>query len=159
MKQRRETGLPSAAAAVAAILLSGCTSVRAPANAAGPLDQPATDVGLLQAKAPDVLLRAAASPYAPLQRCAKIRAEQVLLDEVLGPDLDTPALSPSASDTASALASDLIGGLLPYRAIVRRLTGATAREEDLERAVMAGIARRGFLRGLARARRCAARVG
>lgn len=142
------------AAVMAALALGGCSTTRVPSEPLNPLDRPATDLGLLQSTAPALLLHAQANPYAPLERCVKIRAEIAQLDEVLGPDVDRPPPETSPGDTASAIASDLIGGFIPYRSIVRRLSGAAERQEDLERAVTAGVARRGFLRGLARAKRC-----
>lgn len=143
-------------ACAAALLLGGCASTRTPDSTTNPLDRPAADIGLIQSVAPEILQRARAAPYAPLERCARIRAELAALDEALGPDVDAPRDEASGSDTAAAIASDVIGGFIPYRGIVRRLTGAADRQAELERAVEAGVARRGFLKGLARARRCPA---
>ena len=55
MRQQLEASLSRLAVATAALALTACTTVRAPADTSGPLDRPAMDVGLLQARAPDAL--------------------------------------------------------------------------------------------------------
>jgi hypothetical protein len=72
---------------------------------------------------------------------------------VLGPDLDAADEQEDDSEfDASGLLSGAIGGIvgLPYRSIVRRLSGAAGRERVLRDAIFAGMVRRAFLKGAAR---------
>ena len=102
---------------------------------------------------PDILVRAADAPYDRPDQigCASILSEIDALDLVLGPDLDQLPEEDEASDTdGNAVLSGAIASLigLPYRGIVRRLSGAGKREEMLRKAILAGMVRRGFLKGL-----------
>ena len=49
---------------------------------------------------------------------------------------------------------DAVG--LPFRGVVRRLSGAEARDRELRAYVLAGIVRRAFLKGVAQAHDCPA---
>lgn len=109
---------------------------------------------------PAVLKAVAADPYkAPAEpACETIPAELKTLDDVLGPDADAaPGKSrPRAVRWAGDWAGGAIRGLVPYRGVVRFLTGAGDKDKALTRAAMAGAARRGFLRGLEANMQCAA---
>ena len=48
----------------------------------------------------------------------------------------------------------MVNSIIPFRGIVRELTGAAAAQRRYADAIDAGYARRGFLRGLQTARRC-----
>lgn len=113
------------------------------------LGQPLRDLSLIREIAPDVLLRAAAAPYAleSVADCPGTRAEIQRLDVALGPDLEPAAKAGGVS--VGGLAADLVGGAvgLPFRGVVRVMTGAQAREAALRTAVLAGMVRRGFLKG------------
>jgi len=52
-----------------------------------------------------------------------------------------------------------VNTLLPFRGIVREVSGAAPAERKLAAAVGAGFARRGYLRGLHQARRCSTPTG
>lgn len=107
---------------------------------------------------PAVLAEAAAAPYALTSdaACDVIEAEIDELDRVLGPDLDRTGVDRESSiaiDLATSAIGDVIG--LPFRGVVRRMSGAERRDQDLADAVLAGMVRRGFLRGAATSRSCA----
>lgn len=144
-------------AACAGLLLGACATTRSlpPSSqaerAGAAIEQPFRDLSLLQEVAPEALIRAAAAPYKPASDCAALRAEIVELDKVLGPDVDEP--QPAAGST---LVADLIGGAigLPFRGVVRQVTGAAARDRALRAGVLAGMARRGFLKGAASRMAC-----
>lgn len=111
--------------------------------------QPFRDLSLIREVAPEPLTRAAAAPYdtAKIADCAAARAEVAELNDALGPDLSA---DPQAGRlTVQGLAGDLVGGAigLPFRGIVRMVTGAEDREQALRAAVLAGMVRRGFLKG------------
>lgn len=118
------------------------------------IGEPFRDTGWTRENPPEVLIRAAAAPYAlPADtECSAILNEIAALDLVLGPDLDDPVAREEESGLdASGLLSGAIGGVLglPYRSIVRRLSGASGRERVLRDAIFAGMLRRAFLKGLA----------
>lgn len=121
--------------------------------------QPFRDLGFIQEAPSEALRRAVRAPYAVPEGgdCTTLAAEVAALDAILGPDVDQPAGKSDAAD-------DLVAGAvrsafsLPFRGVVRRLTGAERRDRDLREAVRAGAARRGFLKGLAHAAQCSVGV-
>ena len=118
------------------------------------VSQPFHDLGLVNPPVPAPLARALAAPYAPVaQDCPAIRAEIAELDLALGEDVDRPvAGGPSATSLLAGALGGVIG--LPYRGLVREITGAARRDRTAARALLAGVARRGFLKGLALAWAC-----
>lgn len=119
------------------------------------VQQPIEDAGLIRKVAPPVVLAAAAAPYdeAWAGDCAHIAADLVVLDAALGPDVDQPAPRPGAR----GVVMDVIKGALnlPYDSVVRQLSGAERRDRAYRRAVLAAVARRGFLKGRASVMKCA----
>lgn len=111
--------------------------------------QPLRDLSVIREAAPEALQRAALTPYdtAELTDCKHARDELARLDAALGPDL-APG-GKSAGVSVHGLAVDLVGGALgmPYRGLVRRVTGAETRDQALRTAVLAGMVRRGFVKG------------
>lgn len=154
-------GARAFALSVCLLAVSGCASTtyahRTGDNRVGDaIGEPFRDTGWTRENPPEVLIRAAAAPYAlPSDtECSGVLNEIAALDLVLGPDLDDPVGPEEESDLdASGLLSGAIGGVLglPYRSILRRLSGASGRERVLRDAIFAGMVRRAFLKGLARA--------
>lgn len=120
------------------------------------VEQPFRDLSLMRDKPVDALTSAAAAPYGPPDPlpCEKIVREIQALDEALGPDIDAP--QGKTKSAAQSLAEDAVADALslPFRGIVRTLSGAARREREARRAVLAGMVRRGFLKGLARGSAC-----
>jgi len=119
--------------------------------------QPVRDVGLSKDKIPPVLQNAFDMPYvAPARGCGALVAELTELNAVLGRDFDdVPAKGDDkATQIAQAGGEMLVNSLIPFRGLVREVSGAAGAERRRLAAVNAGLARRGFLRGLARERRC-----
>jgi hypothetical protein len=118
-----------------------------------------TGLGLTGADVPPLLQTVEAHPYAPptAMTCPALTAALTELDDLLGPDIDndTEAEPQSRSDKVRSSGGDLVRGLVPYGGVVRTLTGASKKDKLLAKAVTAGYARRGFLRGLALTRKCA----
>lgn len=117
--------------------------------------QPGRDVGVVKTKFPPVLQTAARNPYSlsGLNRCNQIADAVDELDAVLGPDF--VAGSPVRQKHKFKVTGDTVAGLIvPFRGIVREVTGAASATRDLNRAISAGMARRGFLRGVYQTRRC-----
>lgn len=127
-----------------------------PGQVEGAMNRPLTDLGIVRTTIPEALQTAVAAPYAAADptNCQALSAEIVSLDEVLGPDLDS---RPAKSE---GMASEMLLGAfqsaldLPYRGILRRLTGAEKRDRARTAAVLAGMVRRAWLKGLARNANC-----
>ncbi|MFC3068362.1 hypothetical protein [Phenylobacterium soli] len=114
------------------------------------VQQPMRDLSLIRDAAPPVLTRAVAEPYdrEQVKTCAQVTHELAELDTALGPDLK-PGDKPGSGLSIGGLAADLVGGAigLPFRGVVRHVTGAEQRDRALRAAVLAGMVRRGFLKG------------
>lgn len=144
-------------------LLAACSSTdtRKVSDAA---TTPLSDLNVVRADIPDVLRAAAAAPYAPPAdtSCPALVADIRALDEVLGPDLDAPSgkggpsLLERGEDAATGALQRTAEGVIPFRGWVRKLTGAERYAKQVSAAITAGGVRRGFLRGLAAGKACAA---
>lgn len=104
-------------------------------------------LGISGPKTPAALQALVAAPYAlPSQPdCAAMAREIADLDEVLGPDVDAVAASRDGTGDAFGSAAR---GVIPYRWVMRLMTQAGRRDRELRLAVLAGTARRGYLKGL-----------
>ena len=147
------------------LLLASCTTEQ-PKQIGTALITPLSDLNLVNAPIPEPLLAASAAPYKiPIdQSCEALAVTVRALDEVLGPDLDTP---PSSADPGlvergtSAVGQAAVGAvqrtaesLVPFRSWVRKLSGAERYSKQVSAAIAAGTARRAFLRGIAAAKGC-----
>jgi hypothetical protein len=116
---------------------------------------PMTDLNIRPDEIPKLLLDAQASPYgvAGLTRCSQIAAEVGEFDAVLGQDVDLPAMAgPRVSP--GRVAQSVVGSFIPFRGIVRELSGANAQDRALQYAIQSGLARRAFLKGYGEAKGC-----
>lgn len=117
---------------------------------AGAMTQPFRDLNIMREEQAAVLTTAAAAPYAPPSDCSGSLVELQRLDEALGPDIDAPTeKSNPATAFVGEMVVDAVRGAtgLPFRGIVRRVTGAAKREKDAKHAVYAGALRRAYLKG------------
>ena len=124
------------------------------------VSQPARDLNLMHDPQAAALARAYAAPYGQpaTQTCAALAAEIADLDLVLGKDLDSHEWKATiGGDRVNELALDAIRDLvgLPFRGIVRRVSGADQRDRLQKAAVLSGFVRRAYLKGLGDARGCA----
>ena len=148
---------PAAAMLGLALTLAAAPALAGPPGSAslvGAATQPLRDLNLVRTKVAEPLQEARQAPYdiSDLGTCETLGAEIAELDAVLGPDVDAEAQkNPGMVKT---LAASAVSGAvkLPFRGVVRRLTGAEARDRAREQSVMAGMARRAFLKGVALAR-------
>lgn len=129
---------------------------------AGPVARPGEessglDLGIIGPKTPEILEKAKADPYAqPAEPvCERLPEELTALDEALGPDADAPRpkrrllrLQPTK------WVGQAMRSAIPHRDVVRFLTGADRKQKALNDAAMAGWARRGYLKGLAKTLAC-----
>jgi len=146
---------------VIAMAVAGCATQPMPppgsqADLSHTVEQPLRDLSLVREQAPEVLQRAAVDPYdmTGVEDCAAAIAELARLDAALEPDL-APG-SGSTGVSVQGLATDLIAGAfgLPFRGVVRTISGAESRDRALRAAVLAGMVRRGFLKGRLDLMRC-----
>ena len=123
--------------------------------------QPARDVNLKQDRIPPRLLQIEKAPYdlSNIEGCRAITAEIASLRPLLGPDVnEDPRLTRAEKRerSVSRVAGGIIGGLIPFRGIVREVSGANAAQMRYQRAMAAGFARRSFLKGMAHSKGCKA---
>lgn len=146
---------PAVLASLAALSLAACAT-QAPAPSGSPdmghaIQQPMRDLSLIQEQAHPALKHAVADPYATagVSECAETIHEIALLDTALGPDLKPGGEKAKGMIEPDSLAVDLVQGAVgfPFRGVVRTVTGADRRDRELRAAVLAGMVRRGFLKG------------
>lgn len=120
--------------------------------------QPARDVGVARTDIPPVLQAAANAPYSVegIRTCRDISTAFHALTDVIGPDFKAGEVKKEnrAGKLAEAGGKTIVNSLIPFRGLVREVTGAAPAQRRLERAIASGYARRGFLRGMHQARKC-----
>ena len=131
-------------------------------SVAGAAKAPLRDLNVIRTQVPDVLVRALADPYErpATKKCQDLVALLGPLNDALGADIDLPPTEeertamerarPTALGAAAGLASDVI----PFRGVVRQLSGAAKHDEYVQAAIVAGFSRRAYLKGLGEARGC-----
>ena len=121
-----------------------------------------TGLGLTGADLPALLKDIKADPYKAVAApaCDTIPAEIQAINDLLGRDVD---FVPPPTDTATKIedqamksGASMVRGLVPYGGVVRFVTGANKKDSALREAILAGYARRGFLRGVQAGLRCPA---
>jgi len=144
------------------MLLAACASGDGSSKLSTAATTPLSDLNLVNAPIPEVLAAAQKAPYAvPADSgCPALAAAVRSLDEVLGPDLDAPATEANPSlierggDAAASALQSAAAGVVPFRGWVRKLSGAERYSKQVAAAIAAGTVRRGFLKGIARAKQC-----
>ena len=120
--------------------------------------RPAQDIGVVKTKVPPLLAQAAEDPYSMngAGSCPAIATSVRALSNVLGPDFgdDAPVRGTKKGAIAKAGGTALVDSIIPFRGLVREVTGAASAERRVQLATFAGVARRGFLRGIYRTRGC-----
>lgn len=117
---------------------------------------PITDLNLAKDEIPPALLSAQEDPYASagLASCKEIAAAIAPLDAALGPDMDVvdgdnDRISPGS------VAKSVVASFIPFRGILRELSGAAEHQRNFQAAIYAGAVRRGYLKGLGQQKGCA----
>lgn len=121
---------------------------------------PLADVNVRKKEVPPVLVAALADPYdlAGLKSCAGYTTAIASLDAALGDDIDVAqdkTDDEKMGNGAGTIAKSLIGSFIPFRGVIRQLSGANAQQRAWERALYAGSVRRAFLKGMGKAKGCA----
>lgn len=129
------------------------------------VQSPFEDIGLKKQTIPEKLQKIVDDPYAlpPQVSCEGIQSEIIELDTLLGPDVCTPSnqigVAVSAkgeyveqgAKLAREQAVGMVSGkvnIIPFRGVVRRISGADKHVKLVERSYQAGKLRRAFLKGL-----------
>jgi hypothetical protein len=120
--------------------------------------QPARDVGVMKRQIPPILVRAKDDPYSlqGLKTCKQLAAEITELNVVLGADYvaGVETKENKAGKLAEAGGKTVINSIIPFRGLVREVSGAAPADRRMKAAQEAGYARRGFLRGVHANRGC-----
>ena len=127
---------------------------------------PLRDLNLRRDKIPEPLKKIT-NPYNvdPSLTCPQIAAEVRVLDGILGRDFDIPppdkkGLEERAAEGASSAFLDAVSsgasGFIPYRGVVRTLSGANAHQRRVLKAYERGSHRRAYLKGLGQVKGCPA---
>ncbi len=122
--------------------------------------QPAQDVNVKKIEIPKKLKDIQKKPYSlkNMNSCAALIAEVKALNDALGSDLDEKGdkdASEKRKATAKRVGGSITGGLIPFRGIVREVSGAAKAQRKYNKAVTAGVTRRAFLKGIGQERKCA----
>lgn len=117
---------------------------------------PLEDFNIDSKDIPDVLLAASQDPYDSngIRNCNDVVARIAVLDNVLGPDFDIPQDEGGGISTGR-VAKSVVGSLIPFRGIVREVSGANQKRNEARLAFMAGMVRRAYLKGKGEAQGCA----
>ena len=129
---------------------------------------PLEDLNLKRTHIPQILLDAMSRPYdlAGLDKCETIAGEVRKLDALLGPDLDEPPPPPDESTMrqkggrmANKAAVGAVRGatrsIIPFRGLIRQMTGAEKHQKLVDEAIQAGKSRRAYLKGVGMNKNCA----
>lgn len=116
---------------------------------------PVTDLNIDSQKIPDLLIAAQREPYSlnGLRTCGQLVAAVNRFDALLGPDIDLPQEERDMISTGR-VAKTVVGSLIPFRGLIREFSGANDHDRKVRAAIQAGLARRGFLKGVGQMRDC-----
>jgi hypothetical protein len=116
---------------------------------------PMTDLNLSRTEVPALLAEAQQRPYSlqGLDTCEQLIRAVDEFNAVLGPDLDLPQAE-RARLSGGRIAQWAVGRFIPFRGLIREISGANRQQREVEAAIQAGLMRRAFLKGVGVARRC-----
>ena len=122
--------------------------------------QPLTELNLRHAKIAPILATARKKPYGldAIDSCDAIASEVAALDAALGADIDTAegkAVATRFANGAGRIARSMIMSFVPFHAVIREVSGASARQHDFDLALYAGSVRRAYLKVIGEERGCA----
>lgn len=129
---------------------------------AGAAKAPLRDLNFIRTQVPQVLVDALGDPYARpnTKKCQELVALIQPLNDALGADIDTPptpeeqSMIDRARPTALSAMAGVASDVIPFRGVVRQLSGAAKHDEYVQAAIVAGFSRRAYLKGLGEARGC-----
>ncbi|KAB7644806.1 hypothetical protein [Polymorphobacter fuscus] len=121
--------------------------------------RPLKDLNIIKAKVAPEIEAIMQEPYSlkGIRSCAQFKTAINRMTAVLGPDVDSPQTQKddkTPAEVALSLGESAAGGIIPFSGVIRRLTGAEARQKYAQAAIYAGSVRRAYLKGTARAKGC-----
>jgi hypothetical protein len=129
---------------------------------------PLTDLNLRRQEIPPILKEAVTKPYdlTGLEHCEDIAREVIELDALLGEDFDEPPAPPDqrtntekgkdmANHAAVGAMRNAARSIIPFRGLVRQVTGAERHQKEVDTAIQAGKVRRAYLKGVGMNKNCA----
>ncbi len=122
-------------------------------------EKPLKDLNIIKPKVAPEIERIMAAPYSlkGISTCAQYKAAVGRLTNVLGPDVDSPQTQKqdkTPAEVALGLGESAAGSIIPFTGLIRRISGAEARDKYAKAAIYAGSVRRAYLKGTARAKGC-----
>ncbi|RNJ63151.1 MAG: hypothetical protein EDM03_01610 [Porphyrobacter sp. IPPAS B-1204] len=151
--------LPLAAiAAIAAIIaLPAHAQVMPEPDVTEVAKTPLRDLNIDARDIPEVLQTAVRDPYATqgMETCNALVTAIANLDMALGADYDIAESDGNDRLSEGRIGQSIVGSFLPFRGIVREVSGAAGNERQLRAAYTAGMVRRAFLKGWGLGRGCA----
>lgn len=153
----RHLVLPALTAIAAFAAAPLAAQVMAEPDATEVAKTPLRDLNIDGKDIPQVLQTAALNPYATdgMRKCAAIVSEIAALDSALGADYDIAVEGDGDRLNEGRIGQSVVGSIIPFRGIVRELTGAASNDRTLRAAYTAGMVRRAFLKGWGLGRGCA----
>jgi hypothetical protein len=126
------------------------------------LNQPFADLNFSGVAIPPILARAQADPFALPGDCEGVDREIAALSLFLGPALSSRE-KPAAAGNGTAnfawgAARSAAGSVIPFRGVVRWISGADRRDRQVQEAVLAGYVRRAYLEGIEEGQGCNAPI-
>lgn len=117
---------------------------------------PLRDLNIDGRDIPEVLQVAVRDPYssAGMAECNGLVIEIAALDSVLGADYDIAESDGRDRFSEGRIGQSVVGSVLPFRGILREVTGAADNDRALRAAYTAGMVRRAFLKGWGLGRGC-----
>lgn len=121
--------------------------------------KPLKDLNIIQDKVNPDIERIMNDPYTlkGIKTCADYKAAITRLTTVLGPDVDSPEFKKkdkTPAEQALSLGESAAASLVPFSGVIRRLSGAEAKQNYAKAAIYAGSVRRAYLKGMARGKGC-----
>lgn len=125
-------------------------------NVQSAMTSPVNDIGLDDIEIPEYLV-SMTNPYANTpSSCAAIKVDLAKLNDLLGSDLDIPEDEAVRREqkALNATSSTIGSVLIPFRGVVRAISGAASNERDARQAYERGLVRRAYIKGMARQMKC-----
>ena len=116
---------------------------------------PLNDLNITRDEIPPLLIQARQDPYSnkDMKKCGQISAAVGQLDAILGDDLDIAGEKSNAVN-AGRVAKWAVSRFIPFRGLIREISGAKEHERQFQDAIVAGMMRRSYLKGLGEAKGC-----
>jgi hypothetical protein len=119
------------------------------------VETPASDLNLKKDEIPALLVAAQQHPYTltGLATCQQLAAAIGEFDALLGEDVDLPQ-SDGKRTSPGRVAQSVVGSFIPFRGVIREVSGANEHDREMRAAILAGVARRSFLKGIGQGKNC-----